>query len=339
MNAWDLGTISGIRIRVHWTFFLLPIYIYFSSLLAGSGIAAASISILFVLAIFGCVLLHELGHALAARQFGIGTRDITLLPIGGVAALERMPRNPWQELWIAVAGPLVNVVIAAILFVGFSLNPLMAPGLISNFLTQLMYANVVLVVFNMIPAFPMDGGRVLRSALAMFNNYGTATRIAATVGKVIAVGFAIFALTSGNLMLLLLAGFVYLAAHSENAHVAQEQQRCSSTQQSPFGRPDHSFQNWTGDRSSDKAFSQDSGSSRDQTDEGIWYADQPLHESNAVSVPATLAIDSVAAWLRNQSATFCSVMDSGKVLGKISRTTVMNACARGMGSLPIGRLL
>jgi Zn-dependent protease len=342
MNAWDLGTISGIRIRIHWTFFLLPIYIYFSSLLAGSGIAAATVSILFVLAIFGCVLLHELGHALAARQFGIDTRDITLLPIGGVAALERMPRNPWQELWIAVAGPLVNVTIAATLFVGLSLTPLATAGLAGKFLTQLMFANIVLVVFNMIPAFPMDGGRVLRSVLAMFKDYSVATNIAATVGKIVAISFAFFALTSGNLMLLLVAAFVYFAAHSENVQVAREQYQSSNPRR-------NSFDSWVDHGTRSKSFKQRGGFHNDGEGDGIWYADassssenfssQNTSSKNTVSVPATLAIHAVAAWLRNQSAAFCSVMDSGKVLGQISRTTVMNACAQGMGNLPIGRLL
>ena len=126
-GSWYLGRLTGIDIRIHWTFLLLPVWIYFSSLAAGSGVGAATAAVAFVLAIFGCVLLHELGHSLMARQFGIPTRDITLLPIGGVARLQRMPRNPWQELAIAIAGPAVNVVIATLIFSGLSVLAITDP--------------------------------------------------------------------------------------------------------------------------------------------------------------------------------------------------------------------
>lgn len=213
MTGWTLGKVSGIEIRLHWTFVLLPIYIYFSSLASGFGIAGATTSVLLVLAIFGCVLLHELGHAFAARQFGIPTRDITLLPIGGVAALERIPRNPLQEMWIAVAGPLVNVVIAAalLLLIGFG-------GIFNGgFFASLALANIVLVLFNLIPAFPMDGGRILRSSLALFTNWHHATEIAVSVGKILAVGLGFAGLLSGNIMMLFVAMFVWFAANSELA--------------------------------------------------------------------------------------------------------------------------
>lgn len=324
MRAWDLGTISGIRIRVHWSFLLLPMYIYFSSLLSGSGMMAAIVSIIFVLAIFGCVLLHELGHALAARQFGIGTRDITLLPIGGVAALERMPRKPWQELWIAVAGPLVNVVIAATLFIGIALSPLPTGGFVGGFLRQLALANVILVVFNMIPAFPMDGGRVLRSVLAMFVDYSDATAVAVTVGKVVAVGFGLLGLFSGNLMLLFVAAFVYLAAHSELSQIARRQ---------PSHFSQHSF---SGDR-----WSRHQRAESPQGESEIWFSDDPSGSANreTLTVPATLAIRSVAAWLSNRHEQACSVIESGTVLGQITRSHLMEACAQGLGHLPVGRML
>ena len=108
-DSWNLGRIAGVKLRIHWTFLLLPLWVFLSAVFAGSGTAVAVTSVVFILAIFGCAVLHELGHALAARHYGIGTRDITLLPIGGVAALERMPRNPLQEFVIAIAGPMVNV--------------------------------------------------------------------------------------------------------------------------------------------------------------------------------------------------------------------------------------
>ncbi|MFT7632921.1 MAG: Zn-dependent protease [Mariniblastus sp.] len=228
MNSWNLGTISGIRIRVHWTFLILPIWIYFSSILAGSGATAALMSLIFVLAIFGCVLLHELGHALAARQFGISTRDITLLPIGGVAALERMPREPKQELWIAVAGPLVNIVIAMVLGAILLGGGFTASTIGGGFLWQLAFANVALVVFNMLPAFPMDGGRVLRSILAMFMDWLKATQIAVRVGNIVAIGLGLLGILSGNLMLAFVALFVFVAARAElMSAVAADRQKQS----------------------------------------------------------------------------------------------------------------
>ena len=148
---WKLGRIAGIEVSLHWTLLLLIVW---TGLSAPAGGAIAQIA--FTSAIFGCVLLHELGHSLAARQFGIETSSITLLPIGGIASLERMPRSPFQELWIAVAGPLVNVVIAAALFFSMGFLHLFVGDV--TWFRYLMYANIVLVVFNMLPAFPMDGG-------------------------------------------------------------------------------------------------------------------------------------------------------------------------------------
>jgi Zn-dependent protease len=312
INAWNLGTVGGIKLRVHWTFFLLPIWIYVTSIVGGRGVSAAVISVLFVLAIFGCVLLHELGHAFAARQFGIGTRDITLLPIGGVAALEKIPRHPLQELWIAVAGPLVNVVIAAVLFMAISLNPAPGVSLASQFFAQLALANVVLVLFNLIPAFPMDGGRVLRSILAMFMDYAAATNAAATVGQFCAIGLGLLGLFSGQLMLLLVAGFVFLAAKAENMQVAAEASR---------------FSYQPGNESSTVEMPLPQGSP-----EGIWYRDEE-------SVPSSLSISSAAAWLARQHRDYCAVVESGRVIGRITKSQLVAAIYRGLGRLPVGALV
>jgi Zn-dependent protease len=223
---WSLkiGSLAGIGVYVHWTFLILIGWIVFVYLKAGATVAMAIEGVAFVMAIFGCVVLHELGHALAARRFHVETRDITLLPIGGVARLERIPEEPHQELWIAVAGPAVNVVIAGGLLVILVLSNRLAPleSLTANggaFMTKLMVVNVILVVFNMIPAFPMDGGRVLRSLLATTMDYVRATQIAATVGQVIAVGFGIIGLFF-NPLLLIVALFVYLGAQQEAHAVA-----------------------------------------------------------------------------------------------------------------------
>tara|TARA_R110002049_G_scaffold182485_2_gene350371 strand:- start:111854 stop:112840 length:987 start_codon:yes stop_codon:yes gene_type:complete len=216
-HSWHLGKIAGIDLRLHWTFLLLPAWIYFANLAAGSGAVAATVAVLFVFAVFGCVVLHELGHSLTARRFGIHTKDITLLPIGGVAALERIPRTPWQELAIAVAGPAVNVVIATMLFLGLPLITWsgIVPTTGLTFLMNLAWVNVALVLFNMLPAFPMDGGRVLRAALALTMPYRKATGIAANVGQFVAIGFGLVGLMTGNVLLVFVAGFVYLAARSE----------------------------------------------------------------------------------------------------------------------------
>jgi Zn-dependent protease len=180
----------------------------------------------FLCTVFLCVLLHEFGHALTARLFGIQTFDITLLPIGGLARLERIPRNPWQEFWIAIAGPAVNVaIVAALLPFSAALNSVreLLPTNVAaaGFLTQLISINVTLVVFNLLPAFPLDGGRVLRSVLAMFLPYTRATNIAAACGQVMAVLFGIVGFFT-NWMLMLVAFFVYVAARNEARHVQRE---------------------------------------------------------------------------------------------------------------------
>ncbi len=219
MRSWKLGHLAGIGLHIHWPFFLLPALAAFQVIAGGGTWAAAANSVGFLLAIFGCVVLHELGHALMARRFGIATHDITLLPIGGVARLQRMPRNPWQELAIAAAGPAVNVAIAVSLATGLAVSGLLAQApatatLAGAWFINLIWVNIALVAFNLLPAFPMDGGRVLRSLLAMRWPYLSATRIAATVGQVLAVGLALVGLLF-NPLLILVALFVFVAARGE----------------------------------------------------------------------------------------------------------------------------
>jgi Zn-dependent protease/CBS domain-containing protein len=219
----SLGRVFGISLFVHWTFSLLIIYIIYTGMRAGSDVVTIGWSLLFILSVFGCVVLHELGHALAARRYGIATRDITLLPIGGVASLESMPEKPSEELVVALAGPAVNLVIVLLLLPFMHLMPELSEMEdissvnASNFLMTFMTVNIVLAVFNLLPAFPMDGGRVLRALLAMRMERAKATRIAATVGQVCALGFVILGLY-GNPFMILIGVFIFLGARSEASY-------------------------------------------------------------------------------------------------------------------------
>jgi Zn-dependent protease/predicted transcriptional regulator len=216
-----IGTFAGIGVYVHATFLILVAWVALAHWQTERSVAAALSGVAFVLALFGCVVLHEFGHALTAARFGIRTRDITLLPIGGVARLERMPDDPRQELWVALAGPAVNVVIAGALFALLSVTGALTPlGELAvaegSFAERLMAVNLFLAAFNMLPAFPMDGGRVLRAVLALRTDYTRATQLAATVGQGMALLFGLLGLF-GNPMLLFIALFVWIGATQEAA--------------------------------------------------------------------------------------------------------------------------
>jgi Zn-dependent protease/CBS domain-containing protein len=222
--SWKLGELFGIGIYIHATFLILLVWVALSHLLEGHGPAAMANGVLLILAVFGVVVLHELAHALTARRFGIRTRDITLLPIGGVSTLERMPEKPTQELLVAMVGPALNLVIAFGLYVLISLvgGPVGAQHMHmvgGPFLTKLMWINLSLGIFNLIPAFPMDGGRVLRAALALRMEYTRATEVAARLGQGIALLFGMLGLFF-NPILLFIALFVWMGAQQE-ASLAQ----------------------------------------------------------------------------------------------------------------------
>ncbi len=221
--SWKIGEVAGIGIYVHATFGLLILFLFYESWMQGRSLGNAIAGLLFYVAIFACIILHELGHALTAQRFGIRTRDITLLPIGGLARLERMPDKPGQELGVALAGPAVNLVIAAAIYVALAalgISPRWTRlGLMGgNFLVRLMAVNLGLIAFNLIPAFPMDGGRVLRALLATRLEYTRATQIAARIGQGIAFLFGVSGLFSDP-MLLFIALFVWLGAEQEAAMV------------------------------------------------------------------------------------------------------------------------
>lgn len=219
----EIGRIAGTRVKVHFTFLLFLLWIGVSDYLA-RGAQAAAQSVSFIVLLFTCVMLHEFGHILVARRFGVRTPEAELYPIGGVAKMERIPEKPAQEFAIAIAGPLVNVVIAALLIVLGGLPdqagvPAADAAASQPLLQRLATANIVLVIFNLIPAFPMDGGRVLRALLASRMGYAKATRIAARLGQALAAVFVAAGLFY-NPVLMFVGIFVYLAAAGESESVS-----------------------------------------------------------------------------------------------------------------------
>ena len=229
-----LGRIAGIAVNVHATFLLLLAWIAAISYGPRASWRDAASGVLYIVVVFATVVLHELGHALMARRYGIHTQDITLLPIGGVARLERMPEDPRAELSIALAGPAVNVALAAVCYVAHILTGTelgstgFAPGG-GNWWSALLFLNVGLALFNMLPAFPMDGGRVLRAMLAIRLGRARATRIAARVGRGFAIAFAIYAVVRGQPLLLLIALFIWVGATGEAAVTTQTSHRGDET--------------------------------------------------------------------------------------------------------------
>jgi len=217
--SWKITRLAGIDIYVHATFFILIAWIGWRYWLVGGSLAAVFTGVGFILALFACVVLHELGHALTARRYGIRTRDITLLPIGGVASLERMPDDPKQEIVVALAGPAVNLAISLALWLWLSMSSTLSQvdplGLADgSILHSLMVVNIVLAVFNLLPAFPMDGGRVLRAALSMRMGRNRATQMAARVGQGLALWLGFLGLLY-NPFLIFIALFVWIGAAAE----------------------------------------------------------------------------------------------------------------------------
>lgn len=219
--SFKIARFFGIDVYVHQTFFLLLLFFGISGYSQNGSMVQAANSVVFIAALFGCVVLHEYGHALTARRFGIRTTHITLLPIGGLAAMEKMPDKPSQELLVAIAGPAVNIVIAALIYLWLQVSPhnITEAQLTSGDMpltVQLLVVNIFLAAFNLIPAFPMDGGRVLRAIFAMRMDYSKATSLASSVGKGFAILFAAYGIYSGNFMLTLIAGFLWFAGTAEN---------------------------------------------------------------------------------------------------------------------------
>jgi Zn-dependent protease/CBS domain-containing protein len=298
--SWKLGRFAGIDVYVHTTFFLLIGFIGLSSWLQERTIAAVISGIAFILALFLFVVLHEYGHALTARRFGIPTRDITLLPIGGVARLERMPEDPRQELWVALAGPAVNVAIAGILFTWLiatgGIDSLTALGVTSgSIVARLMVVNATLVVFNLLPAFPMDGGRVLRALLAIRMDYTRATRIAANIGKVMAVLFGIVGFFQ-NPFLVFIAFFVWTGGEQEARMVRMKR----SLDGIPVSR-------------------------------AIVTDFHTLEAGNRISEAVDLMMQSGQQDI--------PVLDRGQVVGILSRDDLMRALTQGLNNVPVSQVM
>ncbi len=218
-NGLSLGAPFGIALRLHWSFVLLGGWLIFSEFQRSGSIAVVAHMIVIATVIFGSVALHEYGHALTARHYGIRTREIVLLPIGGIAQLERSPANPRQELWISLAGPAVNVVLAALALLAaiqFDAGPdALDQGLGGSLWGVAFNVNLFMGLFNLIPAMPMDGGRVLRAMLSLRMPALRATRIATGVAQVLAGAMMAYGAVGGRLTLAVIGGFVWIAARSE----------------------------------------------------------------------------------------------------------------------------
>ncbi|MCB0795418.1 MAG: site-2 protease family protein [Flavobacteriales bacterium] len=229
-SKFPLFAFKGIRVFVHWTFLLLVGYIAITAFLEGASPLDIGKQVFFLLIVFLCVIMHEYGHALMALRYGVRTKDITLLPIGGVARLERMPEEPIQEFWITVAGPAVNLVLVALAILLqfafydglFLTDPTTSGDLGEQLLTLLLGVNLALFLFNLVPAFPMDGGRILRSVLGMRLPRLQATRIASAVGRFFAIAFVVFGLATGRPLLALIGVFIYIGAVGEARMAGQQ---------------------------------------------------------------------------------------------------------------------
>lgn len=355
--SFRIARIAGIDIKLHVTFFLI--------FLLGAipwgmryGLQGALFGVLLIALLFVCVTLHELGHSLAARIFGIPVREIILLPLGGLALLGRNPSKPVHELVIALAGPLVNVIIAAALIPVTSISFLMS-GLDGSTFTQgalspsvptmlilLLQANVILVLFNMIPAFPLDGGRVFRAILAMFINYQRATSIASTVGQTIAIGLGVFGVFSGNFLLVLVAIFVFFGAGQEN--VEGQARTVLTTLRVGDAYNKHALTLTIGDRVSKvvdyilTSYQPDFAVMQGHTLIGIVTREEVMrslasepHDAyvtsimrrEIVSVPATASLDEVRQLMAEHGVRVVAVYDGPNYLGLISIEDISEAFA------------
>jgi len=302
-GAFKLISIKGIRLFVHWTFLFLVGWVVLVNARLGNNIEQLAWSVLFIVAVFACVALHEFGHALVASRFGIQAKNIILLPIGGIASIEKFPGNPKQELAISIAGPMVNFAIAGIL--ALFLHPFMflweTPPDVSithghDFLYNLYAVNIGLAAFNLIPAFPLDGGRILRALLGFKLNYIRATTIVATLGKIIAGLFIVAGLVFFNLVLLVIGIFIIFSASAEEHYLRL------------------------------KALVQ-----------GIKIKDIQMYDYNSLESKTT--VKEAASVLMNNHSKYFIVMDGPHPIGSINRIEIIKAIAEMKYEIAVGDLL
>lgn len=226
----NVGTYAGIPLRIHWTFGLLVLWFVYYGYSQGYSPFFLALFFGLIFSVFFCVILHEFGHAFAARSYGVKTRDILILPLGGLARLERIPKKPIVEFVITIAGPLVNLAIAIVLgIISYIMGPIEADvsfavplqqlASVHGFIQTIAVLNVMLFFFNLIPAFPMDGGRLVRSLLAMRFGHVRATRFATLLGQFFGVLFVLYGAYNGELIIAFIGAFVFISARSENRHV------------------------------------------------------------------------------------------------------------------------
>ena len=299
-----LGKIAGIEIKVHLTFVLILLWVAWRQIAADGSAYAVVMSLAFVLCIFSFVVLHELGHALTARHFGYQTQDIVLLPIGGVARFKNLPKDPRQEFLVAIAGPLVNLVLGAIFAIGIGVSGLVAPEVgavgtvwtLSAFVYGLAGVNLMLFLFNLLPAFPMDGGRMLRAGLASRMNYARATRLAASVGQGFALVLSFVGLLISNPMLIFIGLFVWIGAGQE-ARVATLKEKFA----------------------------------------GVRVRDVMLTDLYTLVPGDTLA--RALDWTMNGSQVNFPVVDNGRLVGMLSQTAMLEAVARDGASQTVSSVM
>jgi len=300
--SWRIARIAGIDIDIHATFVILLAWIGLVDY-RRAGATAALEAVLFTVAIFVSVVLHEYGHALTAAQFGVKTRRITLLPIGGVASLERMPDRPRHELLIALAGPAVTLCIVIALYIGLRAagaptdTPSSTTTGLAAFFAGLMWINVALLLFNLLPAFPMDGGRVLRATIAMRTDYARATDIAARIGKVFALLFGLAGLfVVNNPFLVVIALFVWISAAGEAAAVQFK----------------------------------------------VTVGDAPVSNAMIANIRTLAPSDSVSVAVNEVRAGFqhdFPVLEHHAVAGVLTREALLRALADGRGDVPVGEIM
>ncbi|MCS7088362.1 MAG: site-2 protease family protein [Thermoflexales bacterium] len=359
--SFRIAQVRGIDIKVHVTFFLILLLgaIQWAGMTPNAPAEGALFGVVLMILLFTCVTLHELGHSIAAQAFGIPVREIVLLPLGGVALISKNPDKPLHELIIAIAGPLVNVAIAVVLFfvTGATLRAtlldgrgtlgelIMQPSL-ETLLLWLLAANITLVVFNMIPAFPLDGGRVFRALLAFFLGFPRATQIASTVGQVLAIALGVLGFISGNFILVLIAVFVFFGAGQEQAHA--QAKTVLQTRRVGDAYNKHALSLQIGDRVSRvvdyllTSYQPDYAVMQGNTIIGIVTRDDVMRalaeraedcyvteimQREFLRVEATRTLDEVRQLLTEQGSRLAAVFDGSRYLGLISLEDIAEAFA------------